>query len=119
MKRWIVALLVILALAVPAQAQQIRKGNITTNGDIVAMGTVNTGNGSIQLSGSWTGTIEFEGTVEGTTWVSLTVTPFAGGAGVVNSITNGTWVVSNVLQGVRCRASAAMTGTAVCTILMK
>ncbi len=72
----------------------------------------------IEISGTWTGTIAFEGTVDGGNWYALAAAPSAGGATVGSTTASGMWVVSSAgLLQVRLRCSAAMTGAAICALL--
>lgn len=98
-------------------------GNITTNsagpGNTVALAGAHayavTG---IQVTGTWTGTLTVEGTVDGTNFATLAATPAAGGAAVTTTTANGLWRCNIAgMQSVRLRGSAAMTGSAVVTII--
>jgi hypothetical protein len=72
-----------------------------------------------QVTGTWTGTLQFEGSVDGgTTWVPIT----AHGTGTVYNVAtitgNGVFDASvSGLTNVRVRATAAMTGTAVARVV--
>ena len=70
------------------------------------------------------GVVNFEATVDGTTWYELPCTPAIGGTAVVNASAAGLWLVSVAgLSLVRCRLSEVVTGaitvvglgTAACT----
>ena len=72
---------------------------------------------SFQLTGTWTGTVTFECTVDGTTWVALQVFPSTSATGATTATVNGAWAItSNPWAGVRCRFSTATSGTVVVTI---
>lgn len=118
-RRWLIAVALLLCAATASSADIQRSGTIVNNGDIVGAQAIPATVGSLQIGGTWTGTIQFEGTLNGTDWVALTVTPFAGGAGVTSTTANGAWAVTNVLMVVRLRASAAMTGTANIMIVLR
>lgn len=48
--------------------------------------------GGIQITGTFTGTVQFEETLDsGTTWISKTVYPAGGGAGVTSATATGQW----------------------------
>jgi putative flippase GtrA len=72
----------------------------------------------IQLTGTWAGTVTFEATVDGSTWVTVAAVPAAGGASVTSATANGVWTVENKgFSGVRARFSTATSGTVVATLL--
>src|SRR5882724_7244472 len=107
------ALLALLLCAPAARAGSDRKtGNIVNNGDIVQFQALSATMGAIQVSGTFTGTISFECSIDGTNWTALSVTPVGGGAAVTSATAVGTWSFSGALAVVRTRASASMTGTA-------
>lgn len=69
---------------------------------------------TIQIEGSWTGTIDFEASIDGTTWEALPVSPIlpSGAASVTSTSANGTWAVAvNGLAAVQI-LGATITGTA-------
>jgi len=110
MKRWLVLLCILLSFTT-AEARE-KTGSITTNGDIVFLSSPDTGNGSFQIEGTWTGTISFEATLSSTTWVALSVTPSNSTTTVTSTTANGTWTYSGAYNAVRMRATATITGTA-------
>jgi hypothetical protein len=72
----------------------------------------------VQVTGTWTGTLTFEGTADGTTYVAMAATPVVGGASVSTATAGGLWRCNIAgLAGMRLRGSAAITGTAVVTIV--
>lgn len=115
-----------LLLSSAAFAQLSSTGSITTNAancnttnvcialtlfNTPAISTVFT---AIQVTGTWTGTLSFEASVDGFTFVAVPAAPVAGGATVTSTTANGTWVANiQALQQIRVRGSAAMTGAAV------
>lgn len=67
----------------------------------------------IDVRGTFTATLIFEGTVDNTNWFTLTVNPQAGGAGVTSVTAAGTWFVNIPgMARVRARADAYTSGTA-------
>jgi hypothetical protein len=71
----------------------------------------------IQITGTWSGTITFEATVDGTNWVAISVTPFASVTLTSTATANGCWSVQNVgFAGLRARFSTASSGTPKITI---
>jgi hypothetical protein len=104
-------------------------GSLTTDGQSVtlvyreaadslnAIARFNGGLG-IQVTGTWTGTLTVEHTIDGTNWAALQVKNAATGADVTTTTAN--VILRGELVGsaqVRVRASAAMTGEAVVTIV--
>lgn len=75
--------------------------------------------GSITIAGTWVGTLQFESTIDGTTYAALSAYPIAGGAAVTSTTAAGTWSFSNTgftaNAGVRVRASAWTSGNALIT----
>lgn len=81
--------------------------NLSTSGNItqqVSACSLGSGSGSVYyalptnaasvalaLSGTWSSTVQFVGSVNGTVWSSLAATPVAGGSAVTSTTANGTW----------------------------
>lgn len=71
--------------------------SITTTGATAATGILECAvgrkrGGGIQLTGTFTGTVQFEETLDsGTTWIAKTVYPVGGGAGVTSATATGQW----------------------------
>lgn len=94
---------------------------MTTNGDTAPPATDQKGmvgtegvatNVGVQITGTWTGTVTFEGTIDGVTFVAIAATPSGGGADVTTTAANGAWRINaRGYKGIRCRCTAAMTGT--------
>lgn len=78
-----------------------------TSGTAVSIG--------LDISGTWTGTLTFEQTSNGSTWRTLWVTNAATGAQVSSTTAGGSWTVANNFIGVRLRATNTITGLAVVT----
>ncbi len=80
-------------------------------GTIAGMGVAGYGTVGIRLSGSFTGTVTFEGSVDGSTFIALTVSTF-GGTTATTASGGGQWLASCAgLTVVRCRMSAYTSGT--------
>ena len=98
-------------------------GSITTNGTgpgtTVELDARQFSVAGIQVTGTWTGTLTFEGSVDGTNFIAIGAKPVATDATPVTTTTgNGIWAVNVAgLSSVRARGTAAITGTAVVTIL--
>lgn len=74
----------------------------------------------IQLSGTFVGTVVFEQSIDnGTTWISKTVYPAAGGAGVTSATATGQWkAICGGESYIRARCSAYTSGTIVVDVVM-
>lgn len=73
---------------------------------------------AFQLTGgTFSGTVTFEGTVTGGTWVALRVSPIGGTAGVTTATAAGIWQASCAgLLKVRARITSYSSGNLLCTI---
>lgn len=98
------------------------EGTVTAQDDYIAlMGFLTHGSVSIQLSGTFTGTITFEATTNGTTWAALAMCPAGSKDFATDGVTTATAVglfgaVLNGWSGVRARYSTDGTGTPVISI---
>jgi len=131
--RSLLAVLFVLGLFTMVEAQPgtftRASGSITTNASdclttgacVILTDATRTSNGTIVLTGTWTGTVTFEGTLLDMTvaanqtaaagWFSLNVLPNGSNTYVTTATANGQWIVPMALTGLRVRASAAITGT--------
>jgi hypothetical protein len=67
----------------------------------------------VQVAGTWTGTLTFEITRDGTNWGAVLVSNDTSAATGTTTTANGLWSVNVVgVRAFRVRASASMTGTA-------
>lgn len=72
----------------------------------------------IQLSGTFDGTVLFEGSVDGRTFGALTATPIGTSTSVTSAIAAGVWKADcAALKAVQCRMSVFNSGAAVVSIL--
>lgn len=72
---------------------------------------------SIQITGTWTATLQFEGSLDGGTFVALSAVPTDSGTTVTSTTSNGVWRASaGGLAHVRVRMSAYTSGTATVTM---
>lgn len=77
------------------------------------------GTAGFQLSGTWAGTVTFEGTVDAGTWQTLNVTKTNSTSQVTSATSNGIWVGACAgLMKVRARFSTAGSGTVDVRILL-
>lgn len=129
MKKFATLLLLLLAFGLPPmRAQTIpATANITASdsGTCATAGaclTVNLpGNSAssvIQLTGTFSATLQFEGTTsQGGTFVAVSATPVGGGSAVNSATATGAWrVTTSGLSQIRVRCSAFTSGTAVASI---
>lgn len=95
----------------------VGRATIVTNGDTVAMDVLPYATIAVQVTGTWTGTLQTECTVDGGTYTALRMTP-TDTTTVVTSVTaNGLWTVPVAgCQTARVRATATVTGVAQVTM---
>lgn len=66
----------------------------------------------VQMSGTWTGTVRFEGSIDGSTYVSVVARPSSGGSWVSEATSVGVWAADVAgLKYFRARASVLSSGT--------
>jgi hypothetical protein len=95
----------------------VKNGSITTQDQTVGLLAFGHGAVAIQITGTWSGTIQFEASLDGSTYKSLSVSPTNAGAAVTSATGNNVWVGQIAgINYVRVRASAFASGTAVVTI---
>jgi hypothetical protein len=128
MKKLSLLLLALLVWQMPTTAQVLDVGSVTANstgggctGTANSCASFSLANGAISsvtlaVSGTFTGTLTFEGTSDNSTWFTLSGTKLADGSSATTTTATGQFSFNNSgLLGVRARATAAMTGTAVVT----
>ena len=88
------------------------------NQNVVLNLPFNTASVVVQLLGTWSGTVSFEGTANnGASWVSVQGTPVGGGSGVTSATGDGCWQIPCAgLTSVRARVSSYASGTILATI---
>ena len=98
--------------------QLLVQGTVTALQDTVTMTRMLTwGVLGVQITGTWTGTITFECNVDQANWQTVSLTPSNSTITAVSATANGIWsLTNNAFSQVRCRISAAPTGSAVVTI---
>ena len=76
------------------------------------------GAAGMTISGTWTGTITFEGSADGgTSWTAIDAWPLGSRTAVTTATAVGQWQVNVAgLTTIRMRSSATITGTAIVTI---
>lgn len=87
------------------------QGTIAALNDAVVMPTLNVGTVGFQLTGTWSGTVSFEGSIDGQNWIAVDADPVPSGAAVTSASANGIFQIpcSGVTQ-VRARLSAVTSG---------
>jgi hypothetical protein len=106
-----------IALAQIAPSKQV-SGSITVVQGAVQLQTAGYASTGIQITGTFSQTLQFEGTTDGSTWAAVSVTPSSSTTTVTSATAAGLWTTSTAgLVGLRVRASAVVSGTAVITIV--
>lgn len=86
---------------------------MTATGNTAAILTAGLGGVGIGITGTWTGTVTFEGTYDGTNWFSINAFSAITGIPTTTATANGNWRVSSAgYSSVRVRSSTIGTGTA-------
>ncbi|HJT91849.1 MAG TPA: hypothetical protein VJ777_07890 [Mycobacterium sp.] len=119
MCRTLLLAVLLWALASPVSAQQLASGNLATTGESVqAQPTATTGAVSIQVAGTWSGTITFQGSVDGVTYVSALATNQTTGATSTTTTANAVFAMGNSgWQFIRAYGTSIASGRAVVTIV--
>lgn len=80
--------------------------------EVIQMNTRGLGAIAIQLTGTWAGTVTFEGTIDGVSWVALNLVPTNSATAASTATATGVWM-GNIagLEAVRARVSAYTSGT--------
>ena len=80
--------------------------------DAVAIGVRGNGAVALQLLGTWSGTVTFEATVDGNTWVAFNMVPSNSATAASTATGNGAWSANCAgYDAVRARFSTATSGT--------
>jgi hypothetical protein len=114
-------MLLVLLAASRADAQSFLPRTVT--GSLTAVGSVTmpvdslTGSVAWQLTGTFSGTVSFEGTVDGVTWEAIAVVPIGtAGVRVLTATTTGIWRAHVAgLTSARARVSIYTSGTVAIT----
>jgi len=124
MKRLVIGILFGILLVAPSWAAS---GTLTTSASTCASTGVtclivplkqDNGAAGFAISGTWTGTITFEGSADGgTSWTAIDAWPLGSRTAVTTATAVGQWQVNAAgLTTLRMRASATMSGAATVTI---
>jgi len=80
--------------------------------DIISISVRGLAGVALQLSGTWTGTVTFEATVDGNTWVAFNMVPAASATPASTATAVGAWSANcGGYEAVRARFSTATSGT--------
>ena len=94
--------------------------NPATVGPILQIETTGYGSILLQLAGTFTGTVTFQVSNDGSTWASAVAWPVAGGAAPVNSATAvGQWVIPAAGRFFRAQMTTAGTGIPIAVAVLK
>lgn len=119
----LVALSTDLSGALRTSSSVTPASDVTASASLSATGSATTAtlNGAatatVYISGTWSATVQFEGSTDGTNYYSVNATPVTGGAPVTSTAANGQWQVSTGgLANLRARVSAYTSGTVVIAV---
>lgn len=71
----------------------------------------------LQLAGTWSGTVSFEATIDGVTWVALNMVPSNSPTAASSATSNGAWSTNaGGYAAIRARFSTATSGTVKATM---
>lgn len=101
--------------SIVAISQPNSSGTITADEGVVEISSGTFTAVGVQLTGTWVATIEFEGTLNGSTWVAIGAQSAGAGNGEISSTTsNGVYFIVAVgLNKVRVRASSFTSGSVI------
>jgi hypothetical protein len=114
----VLLLLTVLAFGQDATASNMLSSTTCPGSGCVQLGTPGRGGGAVQLTGTWSGTAQFEATVDGSLWFSMPVSTVAVSPVVVTSATaNGRWTFAPAgYAQVRVRFSALASGNPIVAV---
>jgi hypothetical protein len=98
-------------------AQAKHTGVLSATGYSVTLNVDGLAGIGIQLTGTWVGTLQFKGSVDGVEFQALTVTPTSSTTGVTSATSNGIWQTSAALKLVQVLCSAYTSGYIVVSIV--
>lgn len=94
--------------------RQTATGSLTAPSQSVILDVGGYGSVGIQVTGSWSGTLGFDASIDGTNFVDLQVVPTTGTTAVTTTTINGIWyALAGGLNKVRVFSDALASGTAV------
>lgn len=114
-KRTLIACVFLLIFSGIAQAQDIST-TVCPGAGCIDIPVGGQGSIGLQITGTWSGTITFRATVDGSNYVTLAVVPSSGGAAVTTTTANGAWTAAIAgFTTVRVVFTAYASGTATIT----
>lgn len=117
MKRLLVAALLLIGVSLSAQPLPATASGSLASTASVTLGVTSYASVAFQVTGTWAGTITFEGSIDGTNYQAINVTPTNSSSAATTTTANGVWTGSvGGLRSARARMSAYTSGTAVITI---
>lgn len=118
MKKLFLTLALIIGLSVSSSAQQFQAGNLRATGDVLtAFVPGNVPSVSIQIAGTWTGTLTFTGSLDGVTFGTISATNQSGFAIGTTTTVNGIFNVPTMVVVRVTATSIASGGPAVVTFV--
>lgn len=79
--------------------------------EVAQMGVRGMGGVALQLLGTWSGTVTFEATIDGNTWVAFNMVPSNSATAASTATSNGAWSANCAgFDSVRARFSTATSG---------
>lgn len=87
-------------------------GRITASGQSLIVSVSNSNAFIFVVTGTWAGTLQFQGTIDGTTYFPVDADPLSGGNSVTQTTTNGQWTIDCAgYTGIRIYCSVYTSGT--------
>lgn len=88
--------------------------SLSAANDALVVGVGTGGGVGLQLTGTWTGTVTFEATIDGLTWVAFNMVPSNSATAASTASSNGAWSANCAgYNTVRARFSTATSGTVI------
>lgn len=92
-------------------------GSLTSGSPSLTIAVTALGGVGLQLTGTWTGTVSFEASIDGQTYVALNMVPSNSATAASSATGNGCWTANVAGFGVvRARFSTATSGTVLVTL---
>lgn len=88
------------------------QASLVAANDALNIGVMGQGGVGIQLTGTWSGTVSFEASIDGATYVALNMVPSNSATPASSATANGAWTANVAgFTTVRARFSTATSGT--------
>ena len=93
------------------------EGVLDAADEVLTIGVRGMGGVGLQLLGTWSGTVTFEATIDGNTWVALNMVPSNSATAASTATANGCWSANcGGYESVRARFSTATSGAVRATL---